>query len=199
MSAANSQELEERTGWIFPPQLSKGNNRFKVTSENLLNSFPACSPQHCETITFCYFSCSPRGPLLKRVYWINTWDWTTEGNGLSQGSSRTAPLWCFRCLTWVNLNPWEEERPKENAGGKETLSWLDDTRKKGRMVDLNKLQSSTFLKVNNPDPYVCERDVRRKPTLALWPEESVSGVRVSEAEKEGKRSRLFSLAFHMFR
>lgn len=74
---------------------------------------------------------------------------------------------------------------------------MEGTRKKGQMVVLNKLQSSTFLKVNNPDPYVCERDVRRKRTLVLWPEESVSGVRVSEAEKEGKHSRLFS--FHMFR
>lgn len=97
----------------------------------------------------------------------------------------------------MNCNPWEEERPKENAGGEETLLWVDGTRKKGQMVVLNKLQSSTFLKVNNPDPYVCERDVRRKRTLVLWPEESVSGVRVSEAEKEGKHSRLFS--FHMFR
>lgn len=96
----------------------------------------------------------------------------------------------------MNLNPWEEERPKKGAVGEETVLWVEGSRKKEQMVALKKLQSSTFLEVNNPEPYVCERDVERKPTPVLWPE---SGVRVSEAEKEEKRSRLFSLAFHMFR
>lgn len=99
----------------------------------------------------------------------------------------------------MNLNPWEEEQPKEGTGGEETLLWVEGTRKKEQMVVLNKLQSSTFLKVNNPDPYVCERDVRKKPIPVLWPEESVSRAGVLEDEKERKRSRLFSLTFHMFR
>lgn len=69
----------------------------------------------------------------------------------------------------MNLNPWEEERPKKGAGGEETLLWVEGSRKKEQMVALKKLQSSTFLEVNNPEPYVCERDVGRKPTLVLWP------------------------------
>lgn len=138
MSAANSQELEERTGWIFPPQLSKGNNRFKVTSENLLNSFPARSPQHCETITFCYFSCSPRGPLLKRVYWINTWDWTTEGNGLSQGSSKqplsgVSGAW----PEWISTLGKKSDQRRMQVVRRHFLGWMIPERKGGWLIWIN--------------------------------------------------------------
>lgn len=46
------------------------------------------------------------------------------------------------------------------------------------MVALKKLQSLIFLEGNKPDSYVCERDVRKKATLVLWPKDSVAGIRI---------------------
>lgn len=56
--------------------------------------------------------------------------------------------------------------------------WVVGSRKRGWMVALKKLQSLIFLEGNNPDSYVCERDVRKKATLVLWPKDSVAGIRI---------------------